>query len=189
MTNEQAFEMLGNQVAEVVLLAVKNELVAQGHKMTGDLYNSIQYAVKAEASKVVIDYSFLEYGMVLNYGVSPDKIPYSPGSGAKKSQFIEGLKRFVEKRIGKTGKEAEGIAFAIAKKMKAEGMPTNNSRNGNFSSNGRRLNWIAEGLKEANPKVVEIIDKVFSETINALVVSAFTEISKKNSENLKVTVK
>lgn len=187
MTNEQAFEMLGNQVAEVVLIAVKNELVAQGHKMTGDLYNSIQYAVKAEASKVVIDYSFLEYGMVLNYGVSPDKIPYSQGSGAKKSQFIEGLKRFVEKRIGKTGKEAEGIAFAIAKKMKAEGMPTKNSYK--YSSNGRRLNWIDEGLKEANPKVVEIIDKVFSETINALVVSAFTEISKKNSENLKVTVK
>ena len=184
MTAEQAFEMLGNQVAEIVLIAVRNELEAQGHKMDGNLSKSIQYEVKAEATKVLIEYSFLEYGMVLNYGVTPDRIPYRQGSGAKTSKFIDGLKRFVEKKLGKSGKEAEGIAFAIAKKMKAEGMPTKGSR-----AMGNKLNWIGIGLENANPKVVETINKVFEEVINGIMIQAFAEISKLNSKNLKVNIK
>jgi hypothetical protein len=187
MTAEQAFEMLGNQVAEIVLIAVRNELEAQGHKMDGNLSKSIQYEVKAEATKVLIEYSFLEYGMALNYGVKPSKIPYRQGSGAKESKFIDGLKYFVLKKMGKVGKEAEGIAFAIAKKMKTEGMPTKGSYK--YSTNGRRLNWIGEGLKEANPKVIAAINKIVPEVIDSTLLYAFTEISKSNSKNLKVEIK
>jgi hypothetical protein len=184
MTAEQAFEMLGNQVGEIVLIAVRNELEAQGHKMDGNLSKSIQYEVKAEATKVLIEYSFLEYGMVLNYGVKPSKIPYKQGSGAKESKFIDGLKYFVLKKMGKVGKEAEGIAFAIAKKMKSEGMPTKGSR-----AMGNKLNWIGIGLENANPKVVETINKVFEEVINGIMIQAFGDISKLNSKNLKVNIK
>jgi hypothetical protein len=187
MTAEQAFEMLGNQVAEIVLIAVKNELEAQGHKMDGSLINSIKYEVKVEAKKAIIDYSFLEYGMVLNYGVKPNRIPYRQGSGAKTSKFIDGLINFAKKKLFKSGKDAESTAFAIAKKMKAEGMPTSGSYK--YSTNGRRLNWIGEGLKEANPKVVETINKVYSEVINGIMIQAFAEISKSNSKNLKVNIK
>jgi hypothetical protein len=184
MTAEQAFEMLGNQVGEIVLIAVRNELEAQGHKMDGNLSKSIQYEVKAEATKVLIEYSFLEYGMVLNYGVTPDRIPYRQGSGAKSSKFIDGLIKFAQKKLGKSGKEAEGVAFAIAKKMKAEGMPTKGSR-----AMGNKLNWIGIGLENANPKVVETINKVFGEVINGIMIQSFAEISKSNSKNLKVNIK
>ena len=184
MTNEQAFEMLGSQVAEIVLISLKNELIKQGHKMDGSLIDSISYAVKAESTKAIIDFSFLEYGMVLNYGVTPDRIPYTQGSGKKTSKFIDGLKKFAEKKLGKSGKEAEKVAFAIARKMKAEGMPTKGSR-----AMGNKLNWIGLGLEDANPKVVETINKVFEEVINGIMIQAFAEISKKNSDNLKVTIK
>jgi hypothetical protein len=187
MTPEQTFEMLGNEVGEIVLIALRNELEAQGHIMDGNLSKSIQYEVKAEATKAIIDFSFLEYGMVLNYGIKPNKIPYRQGSGAKTSKFIEGLKKFVEKKIGKSGKDAEGIAFAIAKKMKAEGMPTKKSYE--HSSNGRRLDWIGEGLKEANPKVVEAINRILPEIIDTAFIQIFAEISKSNSKNLKVNIK
>jgi hypothetical protein len=187
MTQQEALNTLSLEVAEIVLISVKAELEAQGHKMTGDLYNSIKYEIRSEASKVIIDYSFLDYGMVQNYGIKPDRIPFNPGSGAKKSKYIDGLVKFVQNRMGKSGKEAERIAFAIARKHKTEGMPTKDSYK--FSKNGRRLNWIIEGLAEATPKVNEVISKYFPMVIDSIMISAFAEISKQNSKNLKVNIK
>jgi len=187
MTQEEALNTLSLEVAEIVLISVKAELEAQGHKMTGDLYNSIKYEIKSEASKVIIDYSFLDYGMVQNYGIKPDRIPFNPGSGAKKSKYIDGLVKFVQNRMGKSGKEAERIAFAIARKHKTEGMPIKGSMA--YSKNGRRLNWIGEGLAEATPKVNEAISKYFPIVIENIMITAFAEISKQNSKNLKVNIK
>lgn len=180
MTPEQAFESLGSEVAEIVLLAVRNELEQQGHNMTGALSNSIQYQIKAEATKVMIEYSLYDYGMVQNYGIKPENIKIGRG-------LIDGLTKFVERRIGKSGKEATSIAFAIAKKMKKEGMPTKNAFG--YSKNGRRLNWIDEGLKEANPKVVEAINRILPVVIDTVFIQGFTEIMKNNSENVKIKVK
>ena len=187
MTQEEALNTLSSEVAEIVLISVKAELEAQGHKMTGDLYNSIKYEIRSEASKVIIDYSFLDYGMVQNYGIKADRIPFSAGSGAKKSKYIDGLVKFVQNRMGKSGKEAERIAFAIARKHKTEGMPTKGSTK--FSKNGRRTNWINEGIAEATPKVNEAISKYFPMVIDSIMISAFAEISKQNSKNLKVNIK
>ena len=189
MTQEEALNTLSLEVAEIVLISVKAELQAQGHKMTGDLYNSIKYEIRSEASKVIIDYSFLDYGMVQNYGIKADRIPFSAGSGAKKSKYIDGLVKFVQNRMGKSGKEAERIAFAIARKHKTEGMPTANSYNSKYTKNGRRLNWISEGIAEATPKVNEAISKYFPMVIDSIIISAFAEISKQNSKNLKVNIK
>ena len=207
MTQEEALNTLSLEVAEIVLISVKAELQAQGHKMTGDLYNSIKYEIRSEASKVIIDYSFLDYGMVQNYGIKADRIPFSAGSGAKKSKYIDGLVKFVQNRMGKSGKEAERIAFAIARKHKTEGMPTANSYNSKYTKNGRRLNWISEGnsfkfskngrrtnwvgegIAEATPKVNEAISKYFPMVIDSIMISAFAEISKQNSKNLKVNIK
>lgn len=187
MTQEEALNTLSLEVAEIVLISVKAELEAQGHKMTGDLYNSIKYEIRSEASKVIIDYSFLDYGMVQNYGIKPNKIPYKPGSGKKESKYIDGLKFFVLKRMGLVGKEAERVAFAIARKHKTEGMPTKGSTA--YSKNGRRTNWIGEGIAEATPKVNEAISKYFPMVIENIMISAFAEISKQNSKNLKVNIK
>lgn len=187
MTPEQTFDILTNEVAEIVLEAVKNEFKEQGHNMTGELMNSLKYKIKIEANKAIIEYSLYNYGMVLNYGVTPDRVPYSQGSGAKTSKFIDGLKRFVKLRIGKTGKEGESIAFAIARKMKKEGMPTNNSKT--YSKNGRRLNWIGEGINEANPKVLEVINRYMPEIISFYISKAFVEMQKKNSKNITVKIK
>lgn len=189
MTKEEALNTLSAEVAEIVLISVKAELEAQGHKMTGSLYNSIAYEIKSEASKTIIEYSFLDYGMVQNYGITADRIPYNANSGAKKSKYIDGLIKFVEHRMGKSGKEAERIAFAIARKHKTEGMPTGNSFSSKYTKNGRRTNWIGEGLAEATPKVNEAISKYFPMVIDSIIFSAFAEISKLNSKNLKVNIK
>lgn len=187
MTQEEALNTLSSEVAEIVLISVKAELEAQGHKMTGDLYNSIRYEIRSEAGKSIIDYFFLDYGMVQNYGIKPNKIPYKPGSGKKESKYIDGLKFFVLKRMGLVGKEAERVAFAIARKHKTEGMPTKGSTA--YSKNGRRTNWVGEGIAEAIPKVNEAITKYFPMVIDSIIISAFAEISKQNSKNLKVNIK
>ena len=187
MDAKDVFNELGVKVAEVVLLAVRNELQGQGHNMSSSLSKSIEYEIKAEAQKVAIEYSLYDYGMILNYGVKPERIPYTQGSGAKTSKFIEGLKRWVEYRTGKSGKEAQSVAFAIARTMKKEGMPTKGSYK--YSKNGRRLNWIGEGIQEATPEVTKLINEVFSEVIESVVTKAFVEVNKKNSKNVKINIK
>lgn len=182
MTNEQAFEKIGNEIAEIALIAIKKELMLQGHNMTGNLLESIKYEVKAEALKVIIQYSMFDYGMIQNYGVKPDEIK-KPFARPR----IEGLKRFVELRMGKRGKEAESIAFAIARKHKDEGMPTDASKK--YSKTGKRTNWIGDGLKEANPKIIEIVNKIYTEVINVVVINAFVDFTKKDSKNIKVTIR
>ena len=73
---------------------------------------------------MVIQGYVLDYMATINTGVTASRIPYSRGSGARSSQYIQGLTNYVKRRMGKSDKEAKSIAFAIASKHKKEGMPT-----------------------------------------------------------------
>jgi hypothetical protein len=181
MTPEQAFDMLSKEIAEIVLLSVKNEFIAQGHNMTGALLDSIKYEIKTEAKNTVIDYYLLDYGMIQNYGVKNYEIK-KPFARPR----IEGLIKFVKNRMGKSGKEAEAIAFAIANKHKTLGMPTPNSLR--FSKTGKRTSWIPDGIQEANPKINEAINRMIPEVISYMLVLAFAEVQKKDSKNLKILI-
>jgi len=127
----------------------KSELKAQGHRLTGNLERSLQYEVEKKLNTITGKIYIAEYGVILDKGVKPSRIPYSKGSGAKTSEYIAGLTRFFELR-GLDFKEAKGAAFATAYKQKIarEGMPTRNSYT--FSSNGRRLDWSRQVTNQGN---------------------------------------
>ena len=176
MTDTQdIYQRLGEQVGEVVKKAVKQAFVMQGRTLTGALVNSIDYSVNATITSAFIEFTLLDYGMILNYGVPANRIPYSPGSGAKSSKYIDGLKMYAKLRFNANDKEAERIAFAIARKHKKYGMPLD-----------KKTGAVEKGLEDSKDEVEALISEALTQVINVLFLSSFAEVKKKNSDSLKI---
>ena len=176
MTDTQdIYQRLGEEVGEVVKKAVKQAFIMQGRSLTGALVNSIDYSVNATVTSAFVEFTLLDYGMILNYGVPANRIPYSPGSGAKSSKYIDGLKMYAKLRFNANDKEAERIAFAIARKHKKFGMPLD-----------KKTGAVEKGLEESKEEVEELINEALTQVINVLFLSSFAEVKKKNSDSLKI---
>ena len=176
MTDTQdIYQRLGEQVGEVVKKAVKQAFIMQGRTLTGALVNSIDYSVNATVTSAFIEFTLLDYGMILNYGVPANRIPFSPGSGAKSSKYIDGLKMYAKLRFNANDKEAERIAFAIAHKHKKFGMPLD-----------KKTGAVEQGIKESSDEVEALISEALTQVINVLFLSSFAEVKKKNSDSLKI---
>lgn len=176
MTDTQdIYQRLGEQVGEVVKKAVKQAFIMQGRSLTGALVNSIDYSVNATINSAFIEFTLLDYGMILNYGVPANRIPYSPGSGAKSSKYIDGLKLYAKLRFNANDKEAERIAFAIARKHKKFGMPLD-----------KNIGAVQNGIDDSKDEVEALISEALTEVINVLFLSSFAEVKKKNSDSLKI---
>jgi hypothetical protein len=176
MTDTQdIYQRLGEQVGEVVKKAVKQAFIMQGRTLTGALVNSIDYSVNATVTSAFIEFTLLDYGMILNYGVPANRIPFSPGSGAKSSKYIDGLKMYAKLRFNANDKEAERIAFAIAHKHKKFGMPLD-----------KKTGAVEQGIKESSDEVEALISEALTKVINVMFLSSFAEVKKKNSDSLKI---
>ena len=176
MTDTQdIYQRLGEQVGEVVKKAVKQAFIMQGRSLTGALVNSIDYSVNATVTSTFIEFTLLDYGMILNYGVPANRIPYSPGSGAKSSKYIDGLKLYAKLRFNANDKEAERIAFAIARKHKKFGMPLD-----------KKIGAVQNGIDDSKDEVEALISEALTEVINVMFLSSFAEVKKKNSDSLKI---
>jgi hypothetical protein len=110
-----------------------------------------------------------------NQGVPANKIPYYPGSGRKESEYIKGLIKYVKLRMGKSDKEAKGIAFAIASKHKKEGMPTKNSVT-KHSKTGRRTGFIEIALEKKEAEMANLINRAISYSVETTVETFYKSI-------------
>jgi hypothetical protein len=170
---------LGVILGEYLRTRLGQELLQQGHRLTGELISSIEYKIQTTANGLTLDFFASEYGSFLNTGVPAARIPYTPGRRGGKSggtsAYIQGLIRYVQRRMGLRGKEGISAAFAIARKHKKEGMPTAASYR--FSSNSRRTGWVDIILEQNEQKINDIVqDWVGSEL--ELLVSNFIQQKK-----------
>jgi len=157
-----------DKISDALLKAITTEFIMQGHKNTGKGLKSIK--IKFEGDNIL---GFMdEYMIIQSKGVKASRIPYTRGSGKKSSEFINGLMKWVQYKGIERGKQAKGIAFAIATKLKRTGMPSPGAFR--YSKNGRRLNWIEEGIK-ATPKILreELFD-TFNQRLNRIIDKANT---------------
>ena len=180
----ETFKRLGDDVGKIIVEAVKKAFIMQGHKMTGALNESIEYKAAAQINSVSLEFLMLDYGMIQNFGVTPDRIPFNAGSGKKTSKYIDGLKRFAKIKLGKNDKEAERIAFAIAYKQKDEGMPTKGSR-----LMGKKTGAVLDALRDSEDEVTKLINLALEEYIFKNFVDVITTVNKKDSENIKFYIK
>lgn len=157
--NEE-FNTLLNSIGEVVKKAIIYNFKLQGHVMTGDLIDTINY--KIEQTDIVgrIDFYMNDYGIYQNYGVKASQIkkPFA-------KPRIEGLQRFAKIKLGISDeKEALRVAFAIAKKQSIEGMPTNNSR-----AMGKKTGAINDALKDTEKEIEKMISVAMEDVITTLI--------------------
>jgi hypothetical protein len=154
------FETLLNSIGEVVKKAVIYNFKLQGHVMTGDLIDTINYKIQTTDIGGRIDFYLNDYGMYQNYGVTAAQIK-KPFARPR----IEGLQRFAKIKLGISDeKEALRVAFAIAKKQSVEGMPTKNSR-----SMGKKTGAINDALKDVEKEVENMISIGMEEVITTLI--------------------
>lgn len=157
------------QVGQYIDGQLVDELVKQGHHLTGALEASIGGTVINNGAQTSIKGYTAGYGVFVNRGVMAANVPFNEGSGAGTSKYITALTNYWKLR-GLSEKQAIRAAFATAKKQKKEGMPTGGSYA--FSSTGERKNFIDIVAERDLP---EINDKVVS-GVNQIVLSIFNEI-------------
>ncbi len=131
--------------------------------------------VRMEINTLVIEGLVPDYMAINNQGVPANRIPYYPGSGRKESEYIKGLMKYVQQRMGKSEKESKGIAFAIASKHKKEGMPTKNSVI-KHSKTGRRTGFIEIALEKNSAKFIELIENAITFSVEATIESYYKSI-------------
>jgi len=135
------------QLADYLRQKIIDNYIAQGHRMTGAFAETLKVILKTELYDKIIEGSGEHYAIFLDKGVTKGRIPFNPGSGGGRSLYIEGLKAFAEIKMGLSGKEALGAAFAIAHTQKKEGMPTIGSFK--HSKTGLRTRFITDALSDA----------------------------------------
>lgn len=162
------YAKLGHILGDYLVQRLGRELRDQGHSLTGDLIQSLEYKVRENATGVGIDFLANQYGEYLNTGVPASRIPYKPG-GPKRggtSKYIQALIRYVERRMGLRGKEATGVAFAIARRHSREGMPTRASYR--FSKNSRRTGWVDVVIENETEKIEQTVTEFVGRELEAL---------------------
>lgn len=151
-----------------LVLELRKELAAQGHNLTSELSKSISHAVDNYRSGLSLSISYLKYGIYVNNGVRPERVPFGGGrSGAKTSLYIQALIDWVKERRLAEGTQAVGMAIAIARKHAKEGIPSIGSRK--FSSNGRRVGF-------QNITIANNLDKIEEATQSGIQVSVNTTL-------------
>jgi hypothetical protein len=171
---EASLQKLADEISVLAISVVANEWRAQGHELTGSAVKQMETMVRMEINTLIIEGFVPDYMAINNQGVPANRIPYYPGSGRKESEYIKGLMKYVQQRMGKSEKEAKGIAFAIASKHKKEGMPTKGSVR--FSKTGKRTGFIEQALDKNSPKFIELIEVSVAATVEVLVESYYKSI-------------
>lgn len=146
-------------IGKLLQKELRKELIAQGHKATGSLINSIDYVVEFYQKALVLYVEYNDYGASVNSGVPASRVPYGNKSQGGKSEYIQGLLNWVwkVKTLANTEKEALGIAIAIAKTHAQTGIPTFKSFA--FSTNGRRVGFQDYVLAEKSDEIIELMQQ------------------------------
>ena len=134
-------------ISDLIKQDISTKLKEQGHNNTGSLLNSIYFKAYQAADNIVSYFLMNDYWNKVNYGVSASRIPYSPGSGTKKSKYIDGLINYFQSK-GLSDAESKRAAFATANVHKREGMPTKASSR--FSKNGERTGFVTKVIDNNN---------------------------------------
>ncbi len=144
------------QVGDYIVEKIRERSRIQGHTLTGKFEAGLRAEIVEEGNRItIIGIDESGVGKYIDEHVQSRDIPYSPGSGAKSSRFIDGLTRYAELRFGLSGKEAVSAAFAMATKMKQEGKPTLGSYH--FTQNQRRVGVITDTLTQEKENIRRLI--------------------------------
>jgi hypothetical protein len=153
-------EQLAEILSRFIFKQLTEELLRQGHRLTGALIDSFETKIKETGDSMIIEFLMLNYGLSLNDGIPPERIPYTIG-GPKRggtSKYIQGLIRFARIKFQADERRAKQIAFAIARKQKQKGYPLTG-----------KIGFIDNVLAADSEEIQTLIQEYFEESINLLI--------------------
>ena len=118
-------DRLLQNLADILVQEMRAQIRAANHVMTGALLDSVEAQISQTITGATISVFLERYGIALDQGVPPERIPYTPPTGrGGTSLYIQGLQRFARLKLGiSDNRESLRVAFAIAAKHKKVGMP------------------------------------------------------------------
>ena len=157
-----------NTYQQLITNVIKREVnlawIKKRHKLTGGLVENMDVRIDSQDKNILIDVYMYPYGLIQDRGVQAGRIPYQRGSGAGKSLYIASLERYVEMRMGLSGKKALSVAFAIANKQKKVGMQ--------IRTRGRGTGWLTLAADKMMPEIdnlsMRYIDSVVESTLEKI---------------------
>ena len=168
-------------VGHYLIAAMRLELHEQGHVNTTKLNNSFELNELETADNIVLEIFAEHYSEPLETGVPSGSIKYTPFSGKKHSNYIEGLITWVETKLGITGVPAKRLAFAIAATHKVQGIPTLESAKKHPSG---IVHWLTRTLDQSEPKLEHLTESAFEAFIDKATTTMFGNIQKERN-NIK----
>lgn len=154
--NSGALERFLDEADQIIIDELAKSFNKERHFLTGKLIDDIATDVEVKRGGFVVSYLTYKYGVYLNNGVTADRIPYTRGSGAARSLYIEGLMKYVRLRMGISDeKTMKSVAFAIATEQKKRGMP--------LRTNGSGTKWADNANEAAQEQVGDLFEDL-SET-------------------------
>ena len=158
-----------NSAMERIQDILRRSLEERGHVLTGSLRDNIQFSLEETPSKIIARMTVPTYGMYVEFGVRPERIPYNTKRGVSmgKSKYIQALIDYFQAR-GKDSVESVRAAFATARVHSREGMSTMASAR--FSSVGKRNAYFTSKIEEiegilsvaASAYATKIVDVTFA---------------------------
>lgn len=150
---EEIQEEIGLTMSQIKL-RIREELVAQGHVLTGRLRDSIDTEVERRPNLYRAMILMEDYGFAIDQGVAAENIPFTTPSGrGGTSEYIKGLFAFWLLK-GLSSDDALSAAFATAQKQKQEGMPTRSSFF--YSSNQRRTGFFTDTIDAMEDEILSL---------------------------------
>lgn len=157
MNEQEELRRIMNEAVEIIIREGREELIEQGHNASGRLIASFEGQVQEVANQFFAEISVNDYAIYLDTGVPAKSIPYSRGSGAKTSKFIQGLFEWSQYvKPGLPDSERRAFVFSVANSMKKQGSPTSGAYA--FSRNGRRKGWTDETIRAAEESIARMIE-------------------------------
>lgn len=166
---EEALEAAGANLLEFSVKVLHKELRDQGHVLTGSLLRTTSAVLRRTRGGYSGEVRMNDYFAYLERRLPPERVPYSPGSGARRSKVVDALIRYWRLR-GLPPDEAKSASFATLNKWKREGRPTRASFR--FSKNGRRTGFLERSIEEITARADDVLTRGATNEIEKALVAA-----------------
>lgn len=145
----------------ILIQETRREWQAQDKIASGKAFRKIIGKTGAGSDLVFGQVYVMKYMIYQDKGVNPSRIKIGKA-------MIDGLTKWVRLKLRNVpASKRRSVAWAIAKKMQKEGMPTRNARR--YSPSGRVLDWSKHALDSAQPMIDVVINRRVGHGIDAAI--------------------
>lgn len=149
------------QAMQLIQDGLRNELVQQGHRLTGGLADSMEITYSQDADSFSGHIQARDYAVYVDAGVAPNRVRY-PIRIMIEYFVLRGLPR----------KEAISAAYATRAVHQREGIPSRASYR--YSLNGHRKGFISRGVRSVLDRVQEAFETALGAAVDIEIQSIFT---------------